>query len=76
MLKHKVVELTVGGGLSAGRANAMPSKLEGAFGKLEDRAITPATKKLRAFVNQVEAFVQVGILPAEEAELLLVGAMG
>ena len=76
MLKHKVVELTVGGGLSAGRANAMLSKLEGAFGKLEDRAIAPATNKMRAFANQVEAFVQAGILPAEEAESLLVGAMG
>ena len=51
-------------------------KLEGAFGKLEDRAIAPATKKLHAFANQVNAFVRVGILPAEEAELLLVGAMG
>jgi hypothetical protein len=44
--------------------------------KLEDRKPKTAANKMRAFANQVSAFVRTGKLSVEQAELLLVGAYG
>jgi phospholipase/lecithinase/hemolysin len=76
MLKDKVLQLTGEGVLKAGNSNALLVKLDGAYRKLEDSKGKTAANKMRAFANQVEAFVQTGKLSAEQAELLLVGAYG
>lgn len=76
MLKDKVLNLTAEGVLKAGNSNALLVKLDGAYKKLEDREPKTAANKIRAFANQVNAFVRTGKLSAEQAELLLVGAYG
>ena len=76
MLSDEVLRLTAAGILEGGNSNALLVKLDGAYKKLEDRKPKTAANKIRAFTNQVEAFVRTGKLSAEQAELLLVGAYG
>jgi phospholipase/lecithinase/hemolysin len=76
MLKAQVLHLASTGALNGGQANALLAKLDGAYRKLEDREPKTAANQMNAFRNQVEAFVRVGILSSDEAELLLVGATG
>jgi outer membrane lipase/esterase len=76
MLRDQVLHLTGEGMLEGGNSNALLVKLDGAYRKLEDRQPRPAANKIRAFANQVEAFVQTGKLSLGQAELLLVGAYG
>lgn len=76
MLREEVLRLTVAGTLQGGNSNALLVKLDGAFKKLENRKPKTAANKIRAFANQVNAFVRTGKLSAEQAGLLLVGAHG
>ncbi len=76
MLRREVVRLAAAGVLNAGQSNALLAKLNGAYQKLEDREPETAANKVRAFANQVDAFVRSGLLSAERSELLLVGANG
>ena len=50
------------------------SKLENVLAKLEKGNTNAAANQLDAFINQVEAFVQSGILTAEQAEPLITSA--
>jgi outer membrane lipase/esterase len=76
ILQDEVLHLRAAGILSKGRANALLAKLDGAYQKLGERKPKTAVNKVRAFANQVKAFVRTGRLSAEQAELLLVGASG
>lgn len=76
MLKDEVLHLTTAGVLNGGESNALLSKLDGAYKKLEDRKPGTAVNEIRAFSNQVNAFIRTGRLSGEQAELLLVGADG
>jgi phospholipase/lecithinase/hemolysin len=76
ILQDEVRHLRAAGTLSKGRAKALLTKLEGAYEKLGERKPKTAVNKVRAFANQVKAFVRTGRLSGEQAELLLVGARG
>ena len=76
MLKDEVLHLASQGTLNGGQTNALLAKLDEAYKKLEDRKPKTAANQMRAFLNQVEAFVRVGIVAPDDAELLVVGAAG
>jgi len=71
-LQHHVTRLVTTGVLNDGQGNALAVKLQGAVEKLADDETDAAMSKLGAFINQVEAFRDAGILSAEESASLLV----
>jgi len=71
-LRNHVTRLVTNGVLNDGEGNALAVKLQGALEKLADGETAPAMHKLGAFVNQVEAFRDAGILSEEESASLLV----
>jgi hypothetical protein len=60
MLKDEVLHLTTAGVLKSGNYNALLVKLDGAYKKSEDSDPKTAVNKMRAFANQVSAFVRTG----------------
>jgi hypothetical protein len=66
-----VEQLHNDGSLSAGEANSLTSKLDGAMAALERGDTGAVTNKLGAFMNQVNAMVNSGRLEAEEAQALV-----
>ena len=62
------------GALSAGEANGLLAKLDGATRHLNRGNTTAAANLLQAFINQVEAFVSAGILPSTAGEKLISSA--
>ena len=71
-LQHHVTRLVTTGVLNDGQGNALAVKLQGAVEKLADDETEAAMSKLGAFINQVEAFRDAGILSAEDSASLLV----
>jgi hypothetical protein len=69
-----VTELEADGNLSSGQANALRNHLENARKHIEAGRYCPAIAQLNAFREQVENFVEDGVLEPEEAEPLLGGA--
>ena len=72
-LQHHVTRLVTTGVLNDGQGNALAVKLQGAVEKLADDETEAAMSKLGAFINQVEAFRDAGILSdAQSASLLTI----
>jgi len=71
LLIADVEALVAAGALNGGQGNALSVKLQGALAKLAAEQPAVAVNKLQAFVNQLNAFVQGGVLTAEEAAPLL-----
>jgi predicted extracellular nuclease len=69
-----VQKLLDDGVLNGGQANALTTKLEHALGKLADGKPGVAANQLGAFINQVEDFVNEGILTADKGEALIKSA--
>ena len=69
VLTSKVELLVSNGSLTKGQGNSLAVKLEGA--KLNRENSKAARKALRAFTNQVNAFIGAGILDAEEGLRLM-----
>jgi len=74
LLLDDVAALVADGVLSPGRGNALSAKLEAALAQVEHGNPLAAAGALGAFVNQVEAFVQAGILTAEQGQALIAEA--
>jgi polar amino acid transport system substrate-binding protein len=72
-LQRHAARLVENGVLNDGQGNALGVKLEGALRKLAEGETEPAMNKLGAFIHQVEAFRDAGILSeAEGASLLMI----
>ncbi|MDX1377424.1 MAG: ExeM/NucH family extracellular endonuclease, partial [Anaerolineales bacterium] len=69
-----VQKLLDDGVLNGGQANALTVKLVHALNKLEDGKPGVAANQLGAFINQVEDFVNDGILTAEQGDALIKSA--
>jgi hypothetical protein len=59
------------GVLNQGQGNSLISKLENAIKKLDQEKETPALNMLNAFKNEVNAYMQAGILTAEQGQGLI-----
>ena len=70
-LQRHVARLVTNAVLSGGQGNALEVKLEGALQKLAAGETEPAMNKLGAFINQVEAFRNAGILSDGQSDALL-----
>jgi len=70
-LIEKVRDLVRRGVLNNGQGNALIAKLEAAIRSLDRGNVNTALNQLGAFVNQVNAFMNAGILPPSEGQLLL-----
>jgi hypothetical protein len=70
-LIEQVEDLVEDGVLNGGQGNALIAKLEAALAKLLADMPGTAINQLRAFRNQVEAFIQSGELTPEEGQPLL-----
>jgi hypothetical protein len=75
-LMDEVDQLEADGSLNAGQASALRNHLENARMHIEAGRYCPALAQLNAFHEQVENFVEDGVLEPEEAEPLLHGADG
>ena len=71
-LQRHVARLVTNGVLNDGQGNALAVKLQGALEKIAAGETEPAMNKLGAFIDQVEAFCDAGILSEEERASLLV----
>src|SRR3989442_3775590 len=76
LLRHHVMRLMANGVLNDGQGNALVVKLEGVLEKLAGGKTEPAMNKLGAFINQVEALRDAGILSEGQSASLLVIAQG
>jgi polar amino acid transport system substrate-binding protein len=70
-LQHHVARLVKNGVLTHGQGNALAVKLQGAREKVAAEETEPAMNKLRAFIIQVEAFRDAGILSEGQSASLL-----
>jgi polar amino acid transport system substrate-binding protein len=70
-LRHHVARLVPSGVLNDGQGNALAVKLDGALRKLADGETESAMNHLQAFINQVEAFRDAGILSDVQGASLL-----
>jgi len=70
-LQRHVARLVTNAVLSGGQGNALEVKLEGAMQKLAAGDTEPAMNTLGAFINQVEAFRNAGILSDGQSDALL-----
>jgi hypothetical protein len=70
----KVQALKVAGVLNKGRANALIVKLKAARKNIGRGHINPAINELGAFINQVNAFVNSGILTSSQGDELVSAA--
>jgi predicted extracellular nuclease len=62
------------GSLNGGQGNALTSKLENVLAKLAKGNTNAAANQLGAFINQIEAYVNGGILTSEQVEPLITSA--
>ena len=70
-LIEAVQKLIDNGTLNGGQGNALLSKLENVLEKLAKGNTNAAANQLGAFINQVEDFVNEGILTAEQGDALI-----
>jgi hypothetical protein len=71
-LQRHVARLVTNAVLNEGQGKALDVKLEGALRKLAAGETEPAMNKVGAFINQVEAFRDAGILSEAQGASLLV----
>lgn len=71
-LQHHVARLVTNGVLDHGQGNALAVKLQGALDKLAVGETESAMNKVAAFINQVDAFRNAGILSEAQSASLLV----
>jgi len=71
-LQHHVARLVTNGVLNEGQGRALAVKLEGALDRLSAGENEAAMNKVAAFINQVDAFRNAGILSEEQSASLLV----
>jgi hypothetical protein len=75
LLLYDGVDGLVGGGfLNGGQGNALTSKLDAAWADLEKGKANAAAGVLGAFINQLEDFLDEGLLTPEQAEALIATA--
>jgi polar amino acid transport system substrate-binding protein len=70
-LQHHVARLVTNGVLDHGQGNALAVKLQGALDKLAVGETEAAMNKVAAFINQVDAFRNAGILSEAQSASLL-----
>ena len=70
-LIDEVEALVAGGSLNQGQGNALIVKLNNAIKKLDDGKANTALNNLNAFSNQVQAFINSGVLTPDEGQSLL-----
>jgi polar amino acid transport system substrate-binding protein len=71
LLEHHITRLVTNGVLNDGQGNALAVKLQGAVEKRAGDGTEPTVNKLAAFINQVEAFRNAGILSEAQSASLL-----
>ena len=72
----QIEDMSMAGTLGAGQGNGLVSKLAGIIVKLESvPPLTPACNQIRAFINQVNGFVNAGKLTAAEGDNLIDSAI-
>jgi len=70
-----VIALRDSGAINKGQANGLLSKLESVSRQIDRGKFDTAANQLRAFVNQVEAWIRAGILTPEEGGPLVTKAL-
>jgi len=70
-LIQRIPDLVNRGVLNGGQGNALIAKLEAAIQQLDRGNITTAINQLEAFVNQVSALMNSGVLPPAEGQPLI-----
>jgi hypothetical protein len=70
-LLQMITDLVSAGALSAGNGNALSAKVQAAISELNLGDTTDATNVLNAFINQVNALVGNGRLPASDGQPLI-----
>lgn len=70
LILAKVQGLVASGVLNKGQGNSLTVKLTGARGKIDDGKLNPAVGKLGAFINEINAFINSGILSEAEGRPL------
>jgi hypothetical protein len=70
-LKGEITQLVDGGVLNEGQGISLMAKVESAERKYDQGRTNSAVRKLRAFINQVEDFVDTGILTVEQGDDLI-----
>ena len=70
-LCHDVADLITAGVLNQGQANSLIVKCEAAFRALDRGNTTAAINQLNAFINEVAAFINAGILSPAEGQALI-----
>ena len=68
-----VEKLVDAGTINDGQANALLAKLENAIQKIESDKINAAIGSLNAFIKQIKAFMNSGVIPPEDSEAYEVG---
>ena len=71
LLEHHVTRLVTNGVLNEGQGHALAVKLQGAVVKVAGDETEPVVNKLAAFIHQVEAFRNAGILSEAQSASLL-----
>jgi probable HAF family extracellular repeat protein len=70
-LKGEITQLVDGGVLNEGQGISLMAKVESAERKYDQGRTNSAVRKLRAFINQVEDFVDTGVLTVEQGDDLI-----
>jgi hypothetical protein len=70
-LIDEVEALVDGGSLNGGQANALIVKMENAIKNLDKDKANTALNNLNAFMNQVQAYINGGVLTPEEGQSLI-----
>jgi hypothetical protein len=73
-LIEEVEALRHAGILNGGQANALTVKLENAIKNLDKDKANTALNNLNAFINQVQSFIDEGVLTPEEGQSLIEAA--
>lgn len=71
VLAATIANLVTAGVLSPGNGNALSAKLQAAIGQLDRGNTSAATNQLNAFINQVNALMRAGRLPASSGQDLI-----
>jgi hypothetical protein len=72
----QIQNLQSSGVLNSGQSNSLTVKLTNAIGKLNLGDRNTARNQLNAFVNEVNAYVNAGILTRAQADQILGGPLG
>ena len=73
LVMEDVEKLVDAGTINDGQANALLAKLENAIQKIESDKINAAIGSLNAFIKQIKAFMNSGVIPPEDPEAYEVG---